>query len=196
MQTVGILLFAYLVGSIPTGFVLGALSGVDVRQGGSGNIGTTNVVRLVGWKAGLLTLLADMAKGIVPIFIAILLDVDLAVQAQAGLATFIGHLYPVFLKFRGGKGVATSLGILATLTPWVVLVLIAVFTLVAVTTRWVSLASISAAIVTPALVWSLSYGAPVFWVSLILSTLVILRHKENIQRLYSGTEPRFNLRSS
>ncbi len=195
MQTVGILLFAYLLGSIPTGLVLGTLSGVDVRQGGSGNIGTTNVVRLVGWKAGLLTLLADMAKGIVPVLIAILLDFDLAVQAQAGLAAFIGHLYPVFLKFRGGKGVATALGILATLTPWAVLVLIVVFALVAVTTRWVSLASISAAIVTPALVWSLSYGAPVFWVSLILSTLVILRHKENIQRLYSGTEPRFNLRS-
>ena len=135
MQIIGLLLFAYLLGSIPTGLVLGFVSGVDVRRGGSGNIGTTNVARLVGWKAGLLTLIADIAKGMIPILLAAYFNFDLSVQVQTALAAFIGHLYPVFLKFRGGKGVATALGIFIALAPWVTPALIVVFALVALTTR-------------------------------------------------------------
>jgi len=195
MQTVGILLFAYLLGSVPTGLVLGFLSGVDVRQGGSGNIGASNVVRLVGWKAGLITLLFDTAKGFVPVVLSAQLNFDPEVQALTALAAFFGHLFPVFLRFRGGKGVATALGILFVLAPWVVMALILVFCLVVLATRWISLASLTAAVFAPALVWVLSYQVSVLWATLIMGVFIILRHHENIKRLCSGTEPKLKLRS-
>src|SRR3989338_6693318 len=102
--------FAYLLGSIPTGFVVGSLSGIDIRRAGSGNVGATNVARGVGKAQGLLTLLGDVAKGVVPAYLACRVGVTQAMTAVVAFAAFFGHLYPVFLKFRGGKGVATALG--------------------------------------------------------------------------------------
>ncbi len=194
MQTVGILLFAYLLGSVPTGFVLGFLSGVDVRQGGSGNIGASNVVRLVGWKAGVITFLADVAKGLVPVVLSAQLNFEPEVQALTALAAFLGHLYPIFLRFRGGKGVATALGIFTGLAPWVAMALVLVFCPVALATRWISFASLTVAVLAPVLVWLLSYEPPVLWASLIMGILIIMRHRENIKRLRSGTETKLNLR--
>lgn len=195
MQTSGILIFAYLLGSVPTGFVLGSLSGVDVRQRGSGNIGASNVVRLLGWKAGLLTLFIDVAKGMIPVLMSVQLNFDPVVQALTALAAFLGHLYPVFLKFCGGKGVATALGIFMALSPWVALALILVFSLVALITRWISFASLTAAALAPVLLWVLSYETPALVVSILMAALIILRHSDNIKRLLAGSEAKLKLRS-
>ena len=98
---------SYLLGSVPTGYLLGSVTGVDIRKSGSGNIGATNVARTLGWTKGLLTLAADVFKGFIAVFIALQLDLGIAVTAVAGLAAFLGHLYPIFLKFRGGKGIVS-----------------------------------------------------------------------------------------
>src|SRR4051812_37053636 len=112
-----LIIFAYLLGSVPTGYILGYLSGVDVRKAGSGNVGATNVARVAGKKLGLLTLIGDAAKGVLPVLLARRLDLDATVLGLVALAAFLGHLYPIFLKFRGGKGVATALGALLALAP-------------------------------------------------------------------------------
>ncbi|HEX9879338.1 MAG TPA: glycerol-3-phosphate 1-O-acyltransferase PlsY [Candidatus Binatia bacterium] len=188
MQIAGILLFAYLLGSVPTGFVLGHLMGVDVRRSGSGNIGASNVGRLLGWKPGLITMLADVAKGLFPVVVAVHLNFDAAGQALTALAAFLGHLYPVFLKFRGGKGVATALGVTLGLAPWVALVLLPVFLVIVWATRWISLASLSAAVLAAPAVWIFSYQAPVLWAMIAIGILIVWRHRENIRRLLAGTE--------
>jgi glycerol-3-phosphate acyltransferase PlsY len=185
--------FAYLLGSVSTGFILGYLAGVDVRRAGSGNVGATNVARVAGKWLGLLTLLGDAAKGFVPVFIALRMDLGAALTGLVALAAFLGHLYPVFLKFQGGKGVATGLGALAALAPAATGVLLVVFFIVAAATRIVSLASIAAAGVAPVAIWLLGYPAPLIDAVLLMALLILWRHRENIQRLRAGAEPRFNL---
>src|SRR5438128_12043580 len=106
-----LVLFGYLLGSIPTGYILGFLAGVDVRKAGSGNVGATNVARVVGKRQGIFTLVADAAKGFIPVILALNLDLTPVATVFVGIAAFLGHLYPVFLRFRGGKGVATALGV-------------------------------------------------------------------------------------
>jgi glycerol-3-phosphate acyltransferase PlsY len=183
--------FAYLLGSVPTGYLLGYFAGVDVRRTGSGNVGATNVARVAGKWLGLLTLLGDAAKGFVPVLIALRLDLGAALTGLVALAAFLGHLYPVFLKFQGGKGVATALGALLALAPAAVGVLLVVFLIVALATRIVSLASIVAAGMTPVAIWLLGYPTPVIGAVLLMALMTIWRHRENIQRLRAGAEPRF-----
>ncbi len=185
---------AYLIGSVPTGYLLSSISGIDIREAGSGNIGATNVGRVVGWKAGLLTLVADAGKGFIPVFFSIQLGFDPKVSALTALATFIGHLYPVFLKFKGGKGVATALGCLAGLAPLIAGCLTLVFLVIVLVTRWVSLGSLGAAALTPLLFWFFSYEFTYIWMSLIMAILIIVRHRGNIQRLISGEESKFEIR--
>jgi glycerol-3-phosphate acyltransferase PlsY len=185
--------FAYLLGSVPTGFILGYLAGFDVRKAGSGNVGATNVARVAGKLLGLLTLLGDAAKGFVPVLIALRMDLGAALTGLVALAAFLGHLYPVFLKFRGGKGVATALGALLAFAPAAVGVLLVVFLIVALTTRIVSLASIAAAGSAPVAIWLLGYPTPLIGITLLMALMIIWRHRENIQRLRAGAEPRFNL---
>ncbi|MGH7765995.1 MAG: glycerol-3-phosphate 1-O-acyltransferase PlsY [Candidatus Binatia bacterium] len=185
--------FAYLLGSVPTGFLLGYLAGVDVRRSGSGNVGATNVARVAGKWLGLLTLLLDAAKGFVPVFIALQMGFDAAVTGGTALAAFLGHLYPVFLKFRGGKGVATALGALLAVAPTAIGVLVPVFLLVLLATRIVSLASIVAAGTAPVAIWLLGYPDPLVGITLLMALLILWRHRDNIQRLRSGAEPRFSL---
>jgi glycerol-3-phosphate acyltransferase PlsY len=193
MYALFMLLLAYLLGSIPTGFLLGSFSGVDVRQAGSGNVGAANVARVVGKKQGLITLIADVAKGFLPILLSSRLGFDPTVTALAALAAFLGHLYPVFLRFQGGKGVATALGIFLGITPMASVILVLLFALVVSISRRVSLASIAAAGAAPILLWSLSYPPLLVVLGLIIALMIIFRHKENILRLISGTEPRFQL---
>src|SRR3989338_5557219 len=150
--------FAYLLGSIPTGFVVGSLSGIDIRRAGSGNVGATNVARVVGKAQGLLTLLGDVAKGFIPVYLAYRLGLTQAMTAAAALAAVLGHLYPVFLKFRGGKGVATALGVFLGLAPMAAVVLIFIFSCVAVASRIVSLASILAALCAPPAFWVFAFS--------------------------------------
>ena len=186
--------FAYLIGSVPTGYLLSSVSGIDIREAGSGNIGATNVGRVVGWKAGLITLLADAGKGFIPAFFSVQLGFDPEVSALTALAAFIGHLYPVFLKFKGGKGVATALGCLAGLAPLIAGYLTLVFLVIVLVTRWVSLGSLCAAALAPLLFWLFSYDPAITWMSLIMGILIIVRHRENIQRLISGGENKFEIR--
>lgn len=193
MTALLMVLFAYLLGSVPTGFLLGSLSGVDVRRAGSGNVGATNVARLVGKKQGLLTLLGDVAKGFIPVFLSIHLDFTPTATSLVALAAFLGHLYPVFLKFQGGKGVATALGVFLSLAPMATVVLVFIFSLVAMASRVVSLASLAAAGCAPLVLWFFSYDPARLWLSLLIGLLVIVRHRANIQRLMTGIEPKFDL---
>jgi len=186
-----VILFAYLFGSVPTGFLLGSLAGVDVRKAGSGNVGATNVARVAGKKHGILTLLGDTAKGFVPVFFAFQLELGSAVTGLVALAAFLGHLYPVFLKFQGGKGVATALGALLALAPVATLVLMVIFSLVAAASRTVSLASMVAAGAAPAAIWLFGYPPVSTGAGLVMALMVIWRHRDNIRRLRAGVEPKF-----
>ncbi len=188
---VTLIVVAYLLGSIPTGYLMAAWRGIDVRAAGSGNIGATNVARVVGKCQGILTLIADVAKGLIPVFAALQLGAAPAAAGLVGTAAFLGHLYPVFLKFHGGKGVATALGVFIGLAPLVTLVLIVIFAAVALTSRIVSLSSMAAALAAPVALWFFSYPPPVIGLSALIAAMIILRHRGNLRRLLAGTEPRF-----
>ena len=187
------LVAAYLIGAIPFGVVLTRLTGVgDVRAGGSGNIGATNVYCTFGRRLGLLTLICDALKGLVPVLAAgSLLDFTTAQVALVATAAFLGHCYPVYLGFKGGKGVATALGIYLVLSPLSVLGALLLFAGILWRWRYVSLASVSAAAATPLLVAALERSWPLVLTTLFISAMVILRHRANIERLRNGTESKF-----
>jgi glycerol-3-phosphate acyltransferase PlsY len=195
METFLFVALAYICGSIPVGFLLASAEGVDIRRSGSGNIGATNVARVVGWRHGVLTLVGDTAKGLIPVVLGRYFGLGIEQISWIALATFLGHLYPVFLGFKGGKGVATALGVLLAVAPQATLVLAIVFGAVAGTSRAVSLASLVAAGLAPLVLWLLSYPRPIIGLGLVLALLIVLRHRENIQRLLSGAEPKFKLNS-
>jgi len=191
MQIIALIGFAYLLGSIPSGYVLGKLSGVDVRQAGSGNVGATNVARAVGKRQGVLTLLADVLKGMAPVAIGLWMQLQPETIAMVASAAFLGHLYPIFLKFRGGKGVATGLGALLIIAPLATMLLVGVFVAVAFPTRLVSLSSIIAAALAPLVLWMFFQPPAIVWMGAFLAAMIVWRHRGNIQRLLAGTEPRF-----
>jgi glycerol-3-phosphate acyltransferase PlsY len=196
MEAYWLVLIAYLLGAVPTGYILGSLAGVDVRKAGSGNVGATNVARVVGKRHGIFTLIADVAKGFVPVFIALYLNFSALATASVGIAAFLGHLYPVFLRFKGGKGVATALGVFLALAPWATLVLILVFAAVLLAARAVSLGSMIAAAAAPLVLWLTAHPPTYVWMSFLIAAMIVLRHRENIQRLLSGTEPKLGAASS
>ena len=191
MQIIALIGFAYLLGSIPSGYVLGKLSGVDVRQAGSGNVGATNVARAVGKWQGVLTLLADVLKGMAPVAIGVWMHLQPETIAMVASAVFLGHLYPIFLEFRGGKGVATGLGALLIIAPLATMLLVGVFVTVAIPTRLVSLSSIMAAALAPLVLWMFFQPPAIVWMGAFLAAMIVWRHRGNIQRLLAGTEPRF-----
>jgi glycerol-3-phosphate acyltransferase PlsY len=182
---------AYLLGSIPTGLLLGKAFGVDVRTTGSGNIGATNVYRTAGRSLGILTLVGDCLKGLLPVLIARYLELPVMWLAAVGLAAFLGHVYTVFLGFKGGKGVATALGVFLGLSPIAVLLAIAVFAAVVWQWRYVSLGSIVAAAAMPLLVAMIDQRVLIIAVTAIISSIIIQKHRENIRRLQDGTESKF-----
>lgn len=197
----GIPAAAYLLGSIPFGLLLGKLvSGKDVRRVGSGNIGATNVARAAGAGAGLLTLLLDVAKGAFPVWLAAALTGGSASgMMSAGLAAISGHCFPVWLRFKGGKGVATAAGIFGMLCPAALGAAIVVFLFVFGVWRYVALASIASAAALPLLVyllWAPHHAPPpvVSLGTLLAALLIIGKHASNIRRLLAGQEPRFALR--
>ncbi len=195
METLIFVALAYLSGSVPVGFLLASLTGVDIRRQGSGNIGATNVARVVGWRRGLLTLLGDVLKGLLPVLLALYFGLEPWAIFWVGLTSFLGHVYPVFLKFRGGKGVATALGILLAVAPAATAILALVFAVVAVSSRAVSLASLIAAALAPLVLWLLWCPLPFVALSFVLALLIVVRHRENIQRLLAGVEPKFKINS-
>jgi acyl phosphate:glycerol-3-phosphate acyltransferase len=191
-----LILFGYLLGSVPVGFILGLRSGIDVRETGSGNFGATNVARVVGKRQGILTLIADTAKGFLPVILAMQLGASLAATILVGMAAFIGHLYPIFLKFKGGKGVATALGVFLAIAPLATLVLIALFAVTVLATRIVSLSSILSAVAAPITFWLFSYPPLVIGMAAFIALAITWRHQSNIRRMMNGSEPRFGSASS
>ena len=192
MLVIILLIFAaYVIGSVPTGYLLGKLRGVDVRTIGSGNVGATNVARTVGKSQGIMTLIADAAKGYLPVFTALQLGQDSLTVALTAIAAFLGHLYPLFLNFRGGKGVATGFGALLALAPVATLVMVVVFVLAVVATRIVSLGSLATAVAAPLSLWLFQQPPVIVATGCFLGAMVIMRHRANIRRLFAGTEPRF-----
>lgn len=196
-------LAGYLLGSIPWGYVVGKCRGVDIRQHGSGNIGATNVFRTLGRNWGVLVFALDVIKGILAVQFAMKwlaptptpgewLTVPDNLGILAGLGCFLGHCFPVWLGFKGGKGVAVGAGILIGLAPAVAGIGLAIWAVVFKLSRYVSLASVTAAISLPIILWLLhrQIGA-IFWFTLLISLLAIWRHRTNIQRLLAGTESRF-----
>lgn len=182
---------AYMIGSIPTGLLLGKAYGIDVRKEGSGNIGATNLYRTVGRKVGIITLIGDCLKGMLPVLIVKYSAFAPEFAAWVGLAAFCGHVFSVFLRFKGGKGVATALGVFLALAPLAVLVAIALFALLMFIWRYVSLGSISAAAAMPPAVFFLGGTQTELVVTCVIAAIVIVRHHENIKRLFSGTENKF-----
>jgi glycerol-3-phosphate acyltransferase PlsY len=182
---------AYLLGSIPTGLLLGKAYGIDVRKEGSGNIGATNLYRTVGRKVGVMTLAGDCLKGLLPVLAVTYSSLPSEYAAWVGLAAFCGHVFSVFLMFKGGKGVATALGVFLALSPLAVAFALGVFIVLMLIWRYVSLGSITAAAVMPLAVWLLGGGRVLILVTMLIAAVVIIRHIENIKRLVAGTENRF-----
>ena len=188
---IALIIGAYLLGSIPTGLLLAKAFGVNIRETGSGNIGATNVYRTLGRRVGIMTLIGDCLKGLIPVLIARQLQLPEIWLAAAGLAAFLGHVYTIFLGFKGGKGVATALGVFLGISPYSVLAALLIFVLTLVKWRYVSLASITAAAAIPLLVALIEKKELLIAMSVVIAALVIYKHRENIRRLRSGTENAF-----
>ena len=207
VENVIIAIVAYLIGSINFSVILSKkMAGFDVREKGSGNAGTTNMLRSVGKKAAAITLICDILKGVVAILIAmlagkILADSNSSLLVQiAGISVILGHTFPIFFKFKGGKGVATSLGVLI-MSNWQIGLICLVFALVLIIlTKMVSVGSIAAAILYPVLTLFIpqNYIVPGNYIiySVILAVLIVFNHRENVKRLLSGTENKISFKNT
>jgi glycerol-3-phosphate acyltransferase PlsY len=201
-------LFAsYLLGAIPTSYLVSRIfANIDLRQHGSGNLGATNLYRVLGWKYAVPVALFDIAKGAIPVllfapqvpgkWISPLLSELFALAC--GVAAIVGHVFSVFVQFRGGKGVATAAGVMLGMTPLALGVAAAVWGLVLLLSGYVSLASIAAAVVLPFAVYLLDHptSREILWVTVFVAAGVIVLHRQNIQRLLKGTESRFGRRAA
>ena len=196
------ILLAYLLGSIPTSVWVGkAFFNIDVREFGSGNAGATNTIRVLGKKAGIPVLIIDILKGVAAVMLAYVSDFPtnstpfVNYQIALGIAAVIGHIFPVMAGFRGGKGVATLLGVCLAIVPQIAGLAVIVFLLVLLTTQYVSLSSMSAGLSFPIILLTLFPGKPVSLVafSIIVAILLIITHKKNIQKLLNKQESKFPL---
>ena len=193
-----LILLSYLLGSIPTGFLVAKAKGVDIRSVGSGNIGATNVFRILGKPAGVFVLSVDALKGYLAVWLSrgffhgveLHTGVPLQFAVVAGIAAVAGHNYTCWLKFKGGKGIATTAGVFAALAPAAFGIALATWLVVFAASRYVSLASIVAAVALPLAVWLTGNGGLLIGVSAALGALAIYKHKANIERLLAGTENR------
>ena len=207
LASVLIAVVAYLLGSLPSGFLLIHLfRHQDIRSFGSGNIGATNVLRSGGKGLGAATFLIDMLKGSGAVLLGALLAAHLApdlpvrnFEALAALFAVLGHVFPVWLRFRGGKGVATSFGVFVVAAPWAALAAIGVFAVVLIVSRYVSLASILGAASFPVFAWLLVHGdRPPFFIAVqvAVAVLIVAKHHQNIRRLLAGTESRLGAKKT
>lgn len=204
-RVISCLAIGYFLGSIPAGYIVGRIAGIDIRKEGSGNIGATNVTRILGRKYGYPVFGFDLLKGVIAVVVAGFLAPaspgsisPQALAILAGVACVVGHSFPVWLGFRGGKGVATSIGVVLGLMPGAAVIVLIVWGLTFQLGRYVSLASIAAAVALPVVV-AISYarqpgGVMLLYFSLALTAIIILRHRANISRLIHGSEPRFRRR--
>ncbi len=199
-----VLVGSYLLGSIPFGYLAGRIAGIDIRKAGSGNIGATNVLRVLGKRYGYPVFVLDFLKGLAAVRIA--MAIAMAVRPEstspevvgvfAAISAVIGHSFPIWLKFRGGKGVATSAGALFGLMPLATVIGAAIWILTFLLTRYVSVASVTTAVALPFVIAIMTWlnqtdGKALFYSSLCIAAIVIWRHHSNLSRLLRGTEPRF-----
>ena len=199
-QAVLWLLASYFVGAIPTSYLLSRLfAGIDLRQHGSGNLGATNLYRVLGWKYAIPAALVDIAKGVIPVLVFAPQVSDSQLFALGcGVAAILGHVFSVFVGFKGGKGVATAAGVMLGLAPLALTVAAVVWALLVKLTGYVSVGSIAAAAVLPLAVYLLedSTSPALLWIATAIAAGVILLHRRNIQRLLKGTENRFGRRAT
>ena len=192
MSWAGLVIAAYLIGSIPMGLIFGKLFWKkDLRQYGSHNIGATNAWRILGRKAGLLVFIFDFLKGQLGVLLGACLFASPGAMVVGGLFAMLGHMFPIFIGFKGGKGVATGLGVISALMPKVTAIVFIVWLVLTLITRYVSVASIVAAVFTPILAAAFREPIIYFLFALVAAVVIVFRHRENIQRLKAGRENKF-----
>ena len=183
-----LIVFAYLLGSLPGGYIVGKIKNVDIVEHGSGSAGATNVLRVMGKMEAVLTLIFDGAKGFIIIYLAEALNLSPLIVILSGILVIVGHNWPVFFRFKGGRGIATSLGILFGLSWEVILVVLIIGLVVIGISRYVSLGSITGAVILPPIMYF--FELPYFYIvfGIIMSILTLIRHIPNIKRLVNGNE--------
>ncbi|WP_314394572.1 glycerol-3-phosphate 1-O-acyltransferase PlsY [Leptotrichia shahii] len=205
MITILLMAFSYILGSVPNALWIGKMfKGIDVREHGSKNTGSTNAARVLGVKLGILTLILDISKGLVPTLLAVLLKVDFFENLTkisnldyvlVGICAILGHVFSIFMNFKGGKAVATTLGVFLVLVPKAILFAAIVFFVVFAIFRYVSLSSIFAAISLPIFTYFLYQQIVYIILGILIAILIVVKHKSNIERLKNGTESKFSLKS-
>ncbi len=198
MRLLAAIVIAYLLGATPTSYIAAKMAGVDLRRVGSGNLGATNLYRVLGWKYAVPAGMIDVAKGYVAaVFLSSIAGASLSgghlwIPLVVGSAAIVGHVFPVYLRFRGGKGVATAAGVVLGVAPVPLLVSVGVWSLLLLSTGFMSLASMSAALAFPVAALIVAPAdVHLFAASLIIASFIIVNHRSNIRRLFQGTEPRF-----
>jgi glycerol-3-phosphate acyltransferase PlsY len=189
-----VIIMAYLIGSVPFALLLARRWGADLRLVGSGNLGAANVLRASGVKAGVLVALLDVAKGAVSVVLAERLA-GTSAAAAAGLAAIVGHIYPIWLRFRGGKGVATACGVFAILTPVAVPAAMSIFFITVWATKYISLGSVLASLALPPLAYATGSPLPAVAAACAAASIIVFRHRSNLMRLRAGTERRIGVRA-
>ena len=183
-------LLGYLTGSVPFAFLMARRAGIDVRFSGSGNVGAANVLRTTGAWRGALVMALDVGKGVAAVAIAYVMSGGAALAALTGAAAVVGHIYPVWLRFHGGKGVATACGVFWMLAPLATAISATLFVLTVWIWRYVSLGSIAATVALPTVAWFTDKSAPVVAGAAVAAVLIIVRHWSNLVRLHEGSERR------
>ncbi len=186
-----ILIFAYLLGNISPSIILGKKYGIDIKSQGSGNAGTTNALRVLGKKAGIITLVVDILKGVIAVLVGRYMGGETIAMA-CGLLAFCGHVWPVFFKFKGGKGVATAFGVITAINPLLGATAGGVMVVIVLITKRVSAGSVICALSFPFI--ANLYNPQYLWWSLIMGVTILYKHKENIDRLLKGEEPKMNFK--
>ena len=189
------ILLGYLAGSVPFAFLLARRAGIDVRVAGSGNVGAANVMRTTGTRRAVLVMILDVAKGSLAVALALLTHAGVTLTALAATAAIVGHIYPVWLRFHGGKGVAVAAGVFGVLTPLATGVAALLFLVIVSATRYVSLGSIAATVALPPAAWVTGEPIAVVFAAAGSGALILFRHRGNIRRLRAGTERRMGARA-
>jgi acyl phosphate:glycerol-3-phosphate acyltransferase len=192
---IAVVIAAYLIGSVPFALLLARRWGADLREVGSGNLGAANVLRASGLKAGLAVAILDVGKGAVSVMLAERFGGNAAAPAAAGLAAIVGHIYPVWLRFRGGKGVATACGVFAVLTPAAIPAALTIFLITVWVTKYISLGSVLASLALPPLAYAMGSPAPGVAAAFAAATIIVFRHRSNLMRVRAGTERRLGVRA-
>jgi len=186
--------FGYAIGSVPFAFLVARRAGIDVRVAGSGNVGAANVLRTTGTPSGVIVMALDISKGAATVLVAYAGAGTIASMAAAGAAAIVGHIYPVWLKFHGGKGVAVAAGVFAVLAPAAAVIAAGVFLATVWITRLVSLGSVAATVTLPTAAWFLGSPRPVVAAAAGAAVLILFRHRTNVRRIFSGRERRMGER--